>query len=106
MIFYTTQYSSRRIDYGKTIHATIPLVAAGAEGICLWKQTLNPISGHTEIRIRMHSYMERKIKGVRYKVYSAFGGGADFRELYEKCLASRLLRLHGQDCCAKSAAGD
>lgn len=106
MIFYTTQYSSRRIDYGKTIHATVPLIVAGAEDICLWKQTLNLISGHAEIRIRMHGYMEKKIKGVRYKVYSAFTGDASFRQLYENCLASRLLRIHGQDCCAGSAAGD
>lgn len=49
--------------------------------------------------------MEKEIRGVRYKVYSVFEGDADFRQLYEKCLADRLLRLYGQDC-AESAAGD
>lgn len=105
MIFYTPQYNNRLIDYGKTIHSTMPLMVTGAENICLWKQTLNLISGHAEIRIRMHSYMEKNIKGVRYKVYSAFEGDTSFRLLYEKCLASRLLKLHGQGC-AKTAAGD
>lgn len=104
MIFYTTQYSSSRIDYGKTIHTALPLTST-AGNACLWELTVIPVPG-MKIKKRMHSYMEKKIKGVRYKVYSAFGGGADFRELYENCLASRLLRLHGQDCCAKSAAGD
>lgn len=53
----------------------------------------------------LHRCMEHNIKGVRYRVYSSFSGDASFRELYEKCLASRLLRLHGE-CCAEDAAGD
>lgn len=35
---------------------------------------------------------------------AASEGDADFRELYEKCLASRLLKLGGQGC-AGDAAG-
>lgn len=103
MIFYTMQYNSSRIDYDRTIHTARPLPTTG-ENACCWKLTVNPIS-RMKIKKRMHSYMARKIKGVRYKVYSAFAGEAGFRELYEKCLASQILKLHGQDC-AKSAAGD
>lgn len=103
MIFYTPQYN-RHLDYGKTIHTALPLPPT-LENDCLWELTVIPIPG-MKIKKRMHSYMEKNIKGVRYKVSSAFAGDAGFRELYEKCLASRLLRLHGQDCCAGSAAGD
>lgn len=45
-----------------------------------------------------------EIKGTMYRVYSSSEGDADFRELYEKCLASRLLKLGGQGC-AGDAAG-
>lgn len=49
-------------------------------------------------------YKEMEIKGTMYRVYSSSEGDADFRELYEKCLASRLLKLGGQGC-AGDAAG-
>ena len=42
------------------------------------------------------TYKETDIKDVRYRVYSSYEGDADFRELYEKCLASRLLKLNGR----------
>lgn len=41
-------------------------------------------------------YKEMDIKGTMYRVYSSCEGDADFRELYEKCLASRLLSLTGR----------
>ncbi|MDE7178663.1 MAG: hypothetical protein K2O59_12705 [Lachnospiraceae bacterium] len=50
------------------------------------------------------TYKETDIKDVRYRVYSSYEGDADFRELYEKCLSSRLLKLNGQGC-AGDAAG-
>ncbi len=50
-------------------------------------------------------YKERDIKGVMYRVYSSYEGDADFRELYEKCLASRLLKLSGQGCAGDAAGG-
>lgn len=103
MIFYTPQYNNRRIDYGRTIHTALPLPPTAGND-CLWEMTVIPVPGR-KIKKRMHSCMERKIKGVRYKVYSAFEGDACFRQLYEKCLASRLLKLHRQGC-AKTAAGD
>lgn len=49
-------------------------------------------------------YKERNIKGVMYRVYSSYEGSADFRELYEKCLASRVLKPGGEGC-AGDAAG-
>lgn len=88
-----------RIDWKKTIRITLPPLSTGMESAFLWKP------GHIGQRTRMHSYMEKEIRGVRYKVYSVFEGEADFRQLYEKCLADRLLRLYGQGC-AESAAGD
>lgn len=103
MIFYTPLYDNRRIDYGRTIRTTLPVPSTGTGSACLWELIINP-SG-IKIRKRMHGYMEKKIKGVRYKVYSVFEGESDFRELYGKCLASRLLRIHGQGC-SKIAAGD
>lgn len=103
MIYYTPQYDSRRTDYGRTIHTDLPLLSTGFESACLWESTVNPTS--MKIKKRMHGCMEKRIKGVRYKVYSVFEGEGDFRELYGKCLASRLLRLHGQGC-SGIAAGD
>lgn len=48
-------------------------------------------------------YKERGIKDTMYRVYSSYEGDADFRELYEKCLASRLLKLDGQGCVGDTA---
>lgn len=106
MITYSPRFDPLqdfRIDWKKTIHITLPPLSTGTESAFLWKQSLN--TGHIDQRTRMHSYMEKEIRGVRYKVYSVFKGDADFRQLYEKCLADRLLRLYGQNC-AESAAGD
>lgn len=106
MITYSPRFDPLqdfRIDWKKTIRITLPPLSTGTESGFLWKQSLN--TGNMDQRTRMHSYMEKKIRGVRYKVYSVFEGDADFRQLYEKCLADRLLRLYGQDC-AESAAGD
>lgn len=50
-------------------------------------------------------YKEMDIKGTMYRVYSSCEGDADFRELYEKCLASRLLKLDGQGCAGDAAGG-
>lgn len=106
MITYSPRFDPLqdfRIDWKKTIHITLPPLSTGTESAFLWKQSLN--TGHIDQRTRMHSYMEKEIRGVRYKVYSVFEGDADFRQLYEKCLADRLLRLYGQNC-AESAVGD
>ena len=53
----------------------------------------------------LHGYTEKVIKGVRYRVHSSYDSDADFKELYEKCLATRILKLHEQGC-AGNAAGD
>lgn len=106
MITYSPRFDPLQdfcIDWKKTIRITLPPPGTGTESGFLWKQSFN--TGNMDQRTRMHSYMEKEIRGVKYKVYSVFEGDADFRQLYEKCLADRLLRLYGQDC-AESAAGD
>ena len=103
-IIHPAQYP--RIDCGKTIHSThstLFLSVTGKPCACLWELTFNP--GGMEIKRRMHTLMEKKIKGVRYKVHSSYVGETSFRTLYEKCLASRTLRLCGENC-ADGAAGD
>ena len=100
-IIHPARYA--RIDYGKTIHSILPLMDVGKPCACLWGLTFNPCG--MEIKRRMHTLMEKTIKGVRYKVHSSYVGEKSFREFYEKCLASRTLRLCGENC-ADGAAGD
>lgn len=50
-----------------------------------------------QTRKKVHNYMEKEIKGVTYKIYSFYVGDADFRELYEKCLARRILKIYEQE---------
>lgn len=94
-----------RIDIGKTIRPSMPPLSMCTPDACMWESTIRPAYGAIRIKKRMHSYMEKKIRGVRYKVYSFYVGDADFRELYEKCLARRILKARGEGC-GGAAAGD
>lgn len=103
-MYQTVFVQHRKPDFRKMFRPRFPLLENGTFRIRREKPSFSLFSGAEKDR-RMHRCMERCIKGVRYRVYSSFSGDVSFRELYEKCLASRLLKLQERGC-ARDAAGD
>ena len=70
----------------------------------IYDSTIQENGSHGAWGRKLRCRTERDINGVRYLVRCSFEGEADFRELYEKCLAARLLRLKRQGCAGTQPA--